>query len=64
MDEKEAEVNRRKQEVVEQQEVHSLVKNQLETLKRNHKDMIEELRTAKDKVEWSSSYSIRQLYQG
>ena len=50
MDEKEAEVNRRKQEVVEQQEVHSLVKNQLETLKRNHKDMIEELRTAKDKV--------------
>ena len=57
--EKEAELQQRQQEVSEQQEVQTRVRQELETLKRQHKDMIEELRTARDKVRSRSSRAMR-----
>ena len=50
LDEKENALRQQQQEKTDQEEVHQMVRGELESLKRKHKETLEELRTYKDKV--------------
>ena len=63
LNEREAELRQRQQETSEREAEHVKVAQQLDTLDRQHKDMVEELRTAKDKVSVCQGQCVaRSLY--